>query len=171
MLSKLVRKHYIKNFTPWYRWSFLLKRIIKTIAARLVQLKRKTRVSIIIHSWKMLLGTESVVSSCLTKQLYLMIIFLTYDDWLVYSSTLNDCKYSAEEQCQQILQGCHLASNSETTVGYQTITQQWEREWQLGAVRSASALQLDSRSGGLNNVSKPADCCWLFSSLSKVSES
>lgn len=82
----------------------------------------------------MLLGTESVVSSCLTKQLYLMIIFLTYDDWLVYSSTLNDCKYSAEEQCQQILQGCHLASNSET-VGYQTITQQWEWEWQLGAVR------------------------------------
>lgn len=115
----------------------------------------------------MLLGTESVVSSCLTKQLYLMIIFLTYDDWLVYSSTLNDCKYSAEEQCQQILQGCHLASNSET-VGYQTITQQWEWEWQLGAVRWA--LQLDSRSGGLNNVSKPADCYWLFSSLSKASE-
>lgn len=38
-----------------------------------------------------------------------MIIFLTYEDWLVYSSTLNDSKYSSEEQCQQILQGRRLA--------------------------------------------------------------
>lgn len=76
-----------------------------------------------------------------------MNIFLTYEDWLVYSSTLNDSKYSAEEQCQQILQGCRLASKSETTVGYRTITQQWE--WQLGAVRSAL---LDSWSAALNNV-------------------